>query len=559
MHWARLCWLGLGWTRLRGTRGHGDTGRGDTGNLHLGQTHRHRAGHLAARCVDCHPAASTRVDAGRLGGRRNRGCRAAWGSATLAEVRRGGLVALVFVELWLGARALPFTQATAPSATDLRNAPAALLAATQGQPPAGRDRFLSLSDIRFDPGDLAELRVSQADRLSPDAIERLVRAAKQVEVLAPNLPLLYKLPAVDAYDGGLLPLGRYVQFQQLFLPPELLLPDGRLREQLRRVPEGRLLDLTGTRFVITDKQRDLWADDVYYDLELEARLDPGQGLDLDLAANPPFSATALGIVAEAASDVPDGTKLANLIVTGADGREEVLDFRAGPATRASPAPVRLRFADPMTPISLTVRVPAGAPTLSIRGISLIDERTGTHSSVTVSQDGDFRRIHSGDVKIYERTGSPGRAWLVHGIQPAADDASVLALLDDPVFDPPASVVLSAGFDPRPPAPAAANESVKIITYEPERVAIAAEVATPAVLIVADTFYPAWRATVDGIPAPILRANLMFRGLTLEPGQHQIVLTYDPPRWRLGAAVSLGTLAGLAAVIAATYTRKKRSP
>ena len=346
-----------------------------------------------------------------------------WAARRWPRFARGGLVALTFVELWLGARALPFTLATAPAATSLRNAPAALLAATQDQPPAGRDRFLSLSDIRFDPGDLAELRASQAGRLSPDAVERLVRAAKQVEVIAPNLPLLYNLPAVDGYDGGLLPLGRYVQLQSLFLPPELLMPDGRLREQLRGVPDDRLLDLTGVRFVITDKQRDLWADDVYYDLELGARLEPGQELTLDLSTYPPFPATALGVVAEAASDVPDGTRLAELIVTGADGREETLDLRAGPETRATPAPVRLRFADPLTPISLTVRVPAGAPAILLRGISLIDERTGAHSSVTVSQDGDFRRIHSGDVKIYERTGALGRAWLVHGIQPAADDAA----------------------------------------------------------------------------------------------------------------------------------------
>ena len=316
-------------------------------------------------------------------------------------------MALTFAELWLGARALPFTLATAPAATSLRNAPAALLAATQGQPPAGRDRFLSLSDIRFDPGDLAELRASQAGRLSPDAVERLVRAAKQVEVIAPNLPLLYHLPAVDGYDGGLLPLGRYVKLQELFLPPELVMPDGRLREQLRGVPDDRLLDLTGVRFVITDKQRDLWADDVYYDLELGAHVEPGQELALDLAAYPPFPATALGVVAEVANDVPAGTHLAELTVTGADGREEVLDLRAGPATRAAPAPIRMRLADPLTPISLTVRVPAGAPTTFLRGISLIDERTGAHSSVTVSQGGDFRRIHSGDVKIYERTGAAG--------------------------------------------------------------------------------------------------------------------------------------------------------
>ena len=189
-------------------------------------------------------------------------------------------LSLLLVELILAGRALPFAQATAPMATALRNAPAALLAATAGEPPAGRDRFLSLSNIRYDPGDLAELRALQADLLPGSAVERLVRAAKQVEVLAPNLPLFFHLPAVDGYDGGLLPLHRYVMLQQLFLPPDKMTPDGRLAEQLPAIPDGRLLDLTGVRFVITDKQRDLWSGDVYYDLEQSATVPARPGARL---------------------------------------------------------------------------------------------------------------------------------------------------------------------------------------------------------------------------------------------------------------------------------------
>ena len=220
--------------------------------------------------------------------------------------------------------------------------------------------------------------------------------------------------------------------------------------------------------------------------------------------------------------------------------------------------MRLRLADPLTPISLTVRVPAGAPATVLHGISLIDERTGAHSSVTVSQGGDFRRIHSGDVKIYERIGAPGRAWLVHGVQPAADDDAALALLGDPAFDPRAAVVLSAGSDPLPPARSAANESVRIVAFEPERVAITATVDSPAVLVLADAFYPGWRATVDGVPRADLRANLMFRGLALEPGWHEIVFTYPPAAWRVGAAISLIALAALAAAVGATYLRRRHS-
>ncbi len=453
------------------------------------------------------------------------------------DAARGGLIALALAELWLGSRALPYTQATAPLAADLRNAPAALLAAAADQPTAGSGRFLSLSDIRYDPGDLAELRALQADRLPAEAVERLVRAAKQVEVIAPNLPLRFRLPAVDGYDGGLLPLGRYVELQSLFLPAEQLIPDGRLREQLAQVPDDRLLDLTGVRFVITDKQRDLWAADIYYDLEQAAPLVPGQVLTLDLAAYPAFSATAIGLVAEGSASGTSG----ELTVTLHDGETIDLALPAIPENASdSPAPAIVDLPAPITPAALSIRN-TGQQTWVLRGLSLIDKRTGAHTSVTVSPRGDFRRIHTGDVKIYERTDAPGRAWLVHGVSPAADDAAALAALADPAFDVRTTVVVSEQLAPQSAAPTGPEEAVTIIAYEAERLALRARADSAAVLVVADSFYPGWEATVDGQPAAILRANLLFRGVALAPGEHEVIFTYHPTTWLRGLYVSLGAL------------------
>ncbi len=472
---------------------------------------------------------------------------------------RGGLIALALAELWLGGRALPFTQATAPFALSLRNAPAALLAQTANQPAPGRDRFLSLSDIRYDPGDLAELRSLQADRLPPDAVERMVRAAKQVEVIAPNLPLLYQLPAVDGYDGGLLPLGRYVQLQGLFISPDLLVPDGRLREQLREVPADRLLDLTGVRYVITDKQHDLWADDVYYDLELRAPIAAGQALTLDLTGYPAFSTTALGIVVEA-----ERATAAEITVAAAGGAPVTVTLQIA-AAAASPQPTRVVLPEPITPTTLTVR--AIAPTgFTLRGLSLIDERTAAHTSVTVSPRGDFRRLHSGDVKVYERLAAPGRAWLVHGVRPIpedaaadADQAATLAALAAPGFDPRTEAVIAAEAPYQAPAAATSTESATVLTYEAERVVVRAEVASDGLLVLADTFYPGWQATVDGAPAPILRTNLLFRAVALTPGSHEVTFTYRPSNWRIGAAISLLTLLALLASAAATQIGFRRPP
>ncbi len=465
------------------------------------------------------------------------------------RLAQGGLIALTLVELWIGSRALPFALATAPAALSLRNAPAALLAATADQPPAGRDRFLSMSDIRYDPGDLAELRALQADKLPAEAVERFVRAAKWTEVIAPNLSLLWRLPAVDGYDGGVLPTAVYGMLQSLFLPPEDRLPDGRLREQLRTTPPDRLLDLTGVRFIVTDKQRDLWAADVYYDLEQTVTLQPGESLTLDLASYPSFAATALGVVASGI----DREAQADIAVMGASGELFALPLSLGSeAPGAAPQPVLAPLPAPTTPTTITVRVPADAPTgLALRGLSLIDERTGAHQSITLSERGDLRRIHSGDVKVYERRASPGRAWLVHGLRPVQDDAAALRELVDPAFDPRTAVVIPAEAPARPAASAAPGESLTIASYEPERVVLRADVKNPAFLVLADADFPGWEATVDGAPATVLKANLMFRAVALESGAHEIVFAYRPTSWRWGLIISVAMLGVLAFLFLST--------
>lgn len=483
-----------------------------------------------------------------------------WQGARWPRLASVGLIALSLAELWLGSRALPFTLATAPAALGLRNAPVALLAATDSQPPAGRDRFLSMSDIRYDPGDLAELRTLQADRLSVEATERYIRTAKWHEVIAPNLSALWRLPAIDGYDGGLLPTADYGKLLALFLPPDERLSDGRLREQLRALPPDRLLDLTGVRYVITDKQHDLWAGDVYYDLEQPVPMQAGQALTLDLAGHPAFSATALGVVAEpGAANAPDrgnapppsglggsrpstglkaGERVARteIVIQSADGAVRL------PLSAAAAQPVTLVLPMPMIPATLTVRVGDDAPSgLTLRGLSLIDQRTGAHQSVTLSARGDLRRIHSGDVKIYERTAAAGRAWLVHGVQPAADEAEALRLLADPAFDPRTSAVVGEARGASPARGTDPGETVAITSAEPERITLHAEVGSPALLVLADAFYPGWQATVDGAPAPILRANLMFRAIALDPGAHEVAFSYRPLAVRVGAAISLAAL------------------
>jgi len=62
----------------------------------------------------------------------------------------------------------------------------------------------------------------------------------------------------------------------------------------------------------------------------------------------------------------------------------------------------------------------------------------------------------------------------------------------------------------------------------------------------DTFDPGWKATLDGAPAPLERANLAFRGVAAPAGAHRIAMAYRPASIPLGLAVS--ALAAAAAVL-----------
>jgi hypothetical protein len=95
-----------------------------------------------------------------------------------------------------------------------------------------------------------------------------------------------------------------------------------------------------------------------------------------------------------------------------------------------------------------------------------------------------------------------------------------------------------------PAPARAAE---IVAYAPERVEIEAEARRPGLLVLTDTFFPGWRASVDGSQVEVLRANGLFRAVPLPPGRHRVVFDYAPASLRRGAVLSLASLALLVAV------------
>ncbi|MBN1528594.1 MAG: YfhO family protein [Thermoleophilaceae bacterium] len=76
------------------------------------------------------------------------------------------------------------------------------------------------------------------------------------------------------------------------------------------------------------------------------------------------------------------------------------------------------------------------------------------------------------------------------------------------------------------------------------------------LILLDTYYPGWRATVDGRPAEIRPANTAFRAVSVPAGEHLVRFTYGPASVAGGLMLSVASLLLIAAAI--FLGRRRRS-
>ena len=138
----------------------------------------------------------------------------------------------------------------------------------------------------------------------------------------------------------------------------------------------------------------------------------------------------------------------------------------------------------------------------------------------------FSRTQLPDGRTYEtvfvEAGLP-RARLVGSAVVKSDDEAVPYMLS-PGFDPAAEVVLA---EPPPvdlPGAPVAGE-VDWVERGPDRMRLAVRSSAPALLAVADNWYPAWHARVNGRDAPVLRAYHTLRAVPVPAGESEVELWY----------------------------------
>jgi hypothetical protein len=132
-----------------------------------------------------------------------------------------------------------------------------------------------------------------------------------------------------------------------------------------------------------------------------------------------------------------------------------------------------------------------------------------------------------------------RVWIVNRVTLAADPTQALALLQAPQWDPYEQAVVEAAT--LPAIPPATVGTATIVAEGLNEITIAVDTSAPQFLVVADTYYPDWQATLDSDTAlTIWRTNSAFRGVFVPAGTHTVRMSYTAPAsLRIGAAISAG--------------------
>lgn len=144
------------------------------------------------------------------------------------------------------------------------------------------------------------------------------------------------------------------------------------------------------------------------------------------------------------------------------------------------------------------------------------------------------------VHIYDLSGSSPRSYVACHVVPSASRQAARDAALDAAFDPGRDVALEV-----PGTADCRGGRVSRRVVSSDVVELDAELDGAGYLVARDSWARGWTATVDGEPAPVLRANGRHRAVALPAGRHQVVLRYKPPGLLPGAALTLLGLGGLA--------------
>lgn len=148
--------------------------------------------------------------------------------------------------------------------------------------------------------------------------------------------------------------------------------------------------------------------------------------------------------------------------------------------------------------------------------------------------GLVRRFEADGVKVFEVTDPFPRAWLVHRLV-QGDDWRVLA---EDSFDLKTTALTA---EPVTVAETDVPSAVTVTAAGAGQLTLNVPAGGAGLLVVSEIWDAGWRATVDGQPVPLIRADGVLLGVPVSAGTHTVTLRYQPTSFRQGMWLSIAGL------------------
>ena len=140
--------------------------------------------------------------------------------------------------------------------------------------------------------------------------------------------------------------------------------------------------------------------------------------------------------------------------------------------------------------------------------------------------------------LYEYKGYPGRFLLFGKIHTVHDDQAAVNTLTDGGIDLRKELVITDDGMLNQWQNRTVKGNVRLVSYKANKVVLESDADNAAFLYVSDTYYPGWRAYVDGKQTKIYRANLAFRAVEVPKGKHTVVFKYVPMSLYIGLCLTI---------------------
>jgi hypothetical protein len=155
------------------------------------------------------------------------------------------------------------------------------------------------------------------------------------------------------------------------------------------------------------------------------------------------------------------------------------------------------------------------------------------------------------VTVYLNTRALPRAMVLYNADVVSDHDAAFDAVHSETFDPAQRLVLEGGASLNQPP---GQSELEITRYDLNDVAFRVTTDRPAYFFLSDIYHPDWQATIDGRPVPIEIANYAFRAVYLDPGTHDIAMTFRPSGWIAGLVVTAITWAAILGLFIAQRRR-----